>query len=218
LQEFIPDPQIEVKVAAYNARKVVVTGAVNAPISLAVTNIPLSLLEAINASGGLTDAADDQQVTIRRNGKSYHVDLQSFMETGQASNNPVLHGGDIVNVPIAAPRRAFMLGKVLKPGVVDLGNDGISLTEAITLQGGLDEANADASGIFVFRNQAERIDVFQLDATTPIAFVLATKFTLQPDDVVYIVADPAARWNEIVAQIFPTIGALRQAQLIGNGL
>jgi len=218
LHEFIPDPQIAVKVAAYNARKVVVTGAIQAPASLPVTNIALSLLEAINASGGLTENADDQHVTIRRSGKNYMVDLQSFMENGSASNNPVLHGGDIINVPIADPQRAFLLGKIKEPGIVDLGTHGMSLTEAITQQGGLDEANADASGIFVFRNQPDRIDVFQLDATSPLAFVLATKFTLYTDDVVYIVADPAARWNEIIAQIFPTIGALRQAQLIGGDL
>lgn len=218
LQEFIPDPQIEVKVAAYNARKVVITGAINAPQSLPITNIPLTLLEAINASGGLTDSANGHQVSIRRNGENSTIDLQNFLENGQSSNNPILHGGDIINVPIAAPALAFILGKIKTPGVVDLGPNEISLTAAIALQGGLDEARADASGIFVFRNQSERIDVFQLDATTPLAFVLATKFTLKPDDVVYIVSDPAARWNEIITRLIPTIGAVRQAQIIRNDL
>jgi len=216
LQEYIPDPQIEVKVAAYNARKVVITGAVNAPQSLPITNIPLTLLEAVNAAGGLAESADGQHVSIRRGGSNSYVDLQNFLENGHASNNPILRGGDIVNVPIAEPALAFILGKIKTPGVVDLGSNEVSLTEAIALKGGLDEARADASGIFVFRNQQERIDVFQLDATTPLAFVLATKFTLQPDDVVYIVSDPAARWNEIIGQLIPTIGAVRQAQIIGN--
>ena len=218
LQEYIPDPQIEVKVAAYNARKVVITGAIPAPQTLPITNIPLTLLEAVNASGGLGENADGQHVSIRRNGTTSYVDLQSFLENGQASNNPILHGGDIVNVSTAAPTQAFILGKIKSPGIVDLGPDGVSLTEAITQKGGLDEARADASGIFVFRNQSDRIDVFQLDATTPLAFVLATKFTLKPDDVVYIVADPAARWNDIISQLVPTIGAVRQAQIIGNNL
>ncbi|MCF6329469.1 MAG: SLBB domain-containing protein, partial [Henriciella sp.] len=218
LVEFIPDPQIEVKIATYNARKVVVTGAVNAAKSLPITNIPLTLIEAINASGGLAETADSQHVTIRRGGTTYTVNLRSFLENGVESNNPVLRGGDTVNVSRAQPRQAFLLGKILTPGIVDLGDTGTSLTEAITRQGGLDEASADASGIFVFRNQADRIDVFQLDASSPIAFVLATKFTLLPDDVVYIVTDPAARWNEIITQIFPTIGALREAQLIARDI
>ncbi len=218
LQEYIPDPQIEVKVAAYNARKVVITGAVNAPKSLPVTNIPLSLIEAINASGGLVENADSARVSIRRSGKTSYVDLQSFLESGRAGGNPILRGGDIVNIPVAAPAQAFLLGKINAPGVVDLGEGGISLTEAITKKGGLDEARADASGIFVFRNRSDGIDVFQLDATTPLAFVLATKFELQADDVVYVVADPAARWNEIISQLVPTIAAVRQAQVVGDSL
>ncbi len=218
LQEFIPDPQIEVKVAAYNARKVVITGAVTTPKSLPITNIPLTLLEAVNAAGGLTESANGRAVSIRRSGTNSIVDLQSFIENGQAGNNPVLRDGDIVNIPASAPAAAFILGKINTPGIVNLGQNDVSLTEAIALKGGLDEARADASGIFVFRNQPEGIDVYQLDATTPLAFVLATKFALRPDDVVYIVSDPAARWNEIITQLIPTIGAVRQAQIVGDNL
>ena len=218
LREFIPDPQIEVKVAAFNAHKVVMTGAVNAPQSLPISNIPLTLLESINASGGLSDNADGHNVSIRRGENNTFVDLQSFLENGDASNNPILRGGDIVNVPTAEPALAFILGKVKTPGIVELGSNTVSLTEAIALKGGLDEARANASGIFVFRNQSDGIDVFQLDASTPLAFVLATKFALHPDDVVYIVSDPAARWNDIIGQLIPTIGAVRQAQIIGSSL
>jgi len=157
-------------------------------------------------------------VSVRRGGQSSNVDLQSFLDNGQSSNNPILHGGDIINVPTLEPSQAFILGKIKSPGVVELDENDVSLTEAIALKGGLDEARAHASGIFVFRNQSERIDVFQLDASTPLAFVLATKFSLRADDVVYIVSDPAARWNEIISQLIPTIGAVRQAQIIGNDL
>lgn len=218
LQEYIPDPQIEVKVAAFNARKVVVTGAVKAPATLPITNIPLSLMEAITATGGLLDTADGRHVTIRRHGRTAVVDLKSFLENGRADSNPILRGGDIVNVPALAPKQAFILGKITSPGIVEIGPDGVNLTEAIARKGGLDEAQANASGVFVFRSRADGIDVFQLDAKTPLAFVLATKFSLQPDDVVYVVADPAARWNEIIAKLVPSIGAVRQAQIIGANL
>ncbi len=218
LQEFIPDPQIEVMVAAFNAQKVVITGAVTAPKSLPITNIPLSLLEAINATGGITAGADSHRVSIRRDGTNHLVDLTNFLENGDPRNNPVLRGGDIVNVPRMRPRQAFILGQVKTPGIVNLDTVDISLTEALTKQGGLNESQADASGIFVFRNKGQGTDVYQLDATTPLAFVLATRFILRPDDVVYVVADPAARWNEIISQLVPTIGAVRQAQLIRNDL
>lgn len=216
LREYIPDPQIEVKVAAYNARKVVITGAVATAQSLPITNIPLSLLEAVNAAGGISENADSRQVTIQRNGVQNSVNLQAFLENGQAGSNPILRGGDIVNIPISEVKQAYILGKINTPGVVEIGTVGLNLTEALTRQGGLDEARADASGIFVFRNRTDGIDVYQLDATTPLAFVLATQFALRSEDVVYIVADPAARWNEIISQLVPTIGAIRTAQLISE--
>ena len=216
LQEYITDPQIEVMVAAFNAQKVVITGAVTAPQSLPISNIPLSLLEAVNAAGGVSPVANKHRVRIHRNGKNYLVDLASFLENGDPRNNPILRGGDIVTVPRQNPQQAYILGKIKIPGIVSLDNTDVSLTEALTKQGGLDESQADASGIFVFRNKGERTDVYQLDATTPLAFVLATRFILRPDDVVYVVADPAARWNEIIAQLVPTIGVVRQAQIIRN--
>ena len=219
LSEYIPDPQIEVKVAAFNSQKVNITGAVSKPTTLPITNIPLSLIEAINKAGGLDDGIDSRHVTVRRGGSTYYVNLRDFLENGRSGGNPTLRGGDVVNVPIFRDNTAFILGQVIEPGVVDLGEDGVTLTAALTERGGLNETTADAQGIFVFResNITTGFDVFQLDATTPLAFVLATKFMLHPDDVVYIVTDPAAKWNELIADIAPSISAVRGVQVIGGG-
>ncbi len=218
LAEFIPDPQVEVKVAAFNSQKVVITGAITQPGSLPVTNLPLSLIEAVNAVGGLRDGADARQVTVRRGGQNYYVDLQAFLENGRSVNNPLLRGGDIVNVPNMENNVAYVLGQISSPGPVDLGARGINLTDAISRQGGLVEGRANAKGIFVFRDQGSGIAVFQLDAATPLAFVLATEFTLHPQDVVYIVSDPAAKWNSIIERLLPSISAIRAVQVIGGGL
>lgn len=219
LSEYIPNPQIEVKVAAFNSQKVNITGAVVKPTTLPITNIPLSLIEAINKAGGLKDGIDSRHVTVRRGGTTFYVNLRDFLQNGRAGGNPTLRAGDVINVPVFHNNTAFILGQISQPGVVDLGEDGVTLTEALTQSGGLIEATADAQGIFVFRESRDHagFSVYQLDATTPLAFVLATKFMLHPDDVVYIVADPAAKWNELIANIVPSIGAVRGVQVIGGG-
>jgi polysaccharide export outer membrane protein len=219
LAEYIPDPQIEVKVAAYNSQKVVVTGAVSRPSSMTVSNIPLTLLEAVNGSGGLLQAADITHVTVQRGGQTYYVHLKDFLADGRDGENPVLRGGDIVNVPVHENNTAYVLGQIREPGAVNLGNDGLNLTDAITQRGGLSEETADAQGIFVFRNASsgKGIDVFQLDASTPLAFVLATQFVMHPQDVVYIVTDPAAQWNAVIASLVPSISAVRGVQVVGTG-
>lgn len=218
LSKYVPDPQIEVKVAAFNSQKVIITGEVARPGSVGVSNIPLNLVEALTASGGVLSGADSRQVRIRRDGQTHYIDLDAFLRSGNGVNNPILHGGDIVNVPARSNNVAYILGKILEPGSVDLGSDGLNLTDALTQRGGLDEEIANAQGIFVFRAAANNrgFDVFQLDATTPLAFVIATKFALHPQDVVYVVADPVARWNAIVAGLLPSISAIRGVQIVAG--
>jgi polysaccharide export outer membrane protein len=220
LLEFIPDPQIDVKVAAFNSQKVIVTGAVTNPGSITVSNVPLTLIEAINDSGGLGANANSNHVTVQRAGQTYYVHLTAFLNDGRADGNPALRGGDIINVPVFENNNAYVLGQIENPGSVDLGFDGVNLTEAIALRGGLVENAADARGIFVFRRASgsSKINVFQLDATTPMAFVLATQFTLQPQDVVYVVTDPAAQWNAVIATLLPSISAIRAVQVIDGDL
>jgi len=220
LAEFIPDPQVEVTVAAFNSQKVLITGAVARPGSQGITNLPRSLIEAVNEAGGLLNSANSQQVSIQRNGKTYYVNLHAFLSSGRANNNPTLRGGDIVNVPILERDVAFVLGQITLPGSVELPIDGVSLTDAIATQGGLREETADAQGIFVFRGKAgsDGIDVFQLDATTPLAFVVGSKFMLRANDVVYVVADPAAQWNAVIAALLPSISAVRGVQTISGDL
>lgn len=218
LAEYIPDPQIEVKVVGFNSQKVSMTGALAKSGPLPITNIPLTLIEAVNAVGGLTALADSRHVSIRRGGKAYRVDLRAFLANGRAASNPVLQGGDIINVPTLENNVAYILGQVQKPGPVDLGLEGLDLTGALAARGGLLEKLADARGIFVFRSKGAGFEVFQLDATTPLAFVLATKFSLRPQDVVYVTTDPAAQWNAVIASLLPSITAVRGAQVIGGAL
>lgn len=220
LSEYIPDPQIEVKVAAFNSQKVIITGAVTQAGSAAITNIPLNLLDAVNSAGGLTNSADSRRISVLRNGRTYNVNLNSFLSNARWGGNPVLKGGDIVNIPELRNNIAYVLGQVEAPGSVDLGLGGVNLTEALTRHGGLVEDTADAKGVFVFRQNRtnDGFDVFQLDATTPLAFVLATEFSLHPQDVIYVVTDPAARWNAVVANLVPSISAIRGVQVIGEGI
>ena len=207
------------KVAAFNSQKVVVTGAVNRPGSMTISNIPLTLLEAVNGSGGLGMAADITHVTVHRGDHTYYVHLKDFLSDGQNGGNPVLQGGDIVYVPVHENNIAYVLGQIRQPGPVNLGIDGLNLTEAISQRGGLNENTADAQGIFVFRTSSSgnNIDVFQLDATTPLAFVLATQFVMHPQDVVYIVTDPAVQWNAMIAALVPSVSAVRGLQAVEAG-
>lgn len=216
LTEFIPDPQLEVRVAAFNSQAIVVSGEVGVPNRQPLTNVPLTLLEAVNAAGGLTDDADSARVTLQRRGKIYNINFDSFLNGGPLTNNPILIDGDTISVSRRRPTDAFILGEIVKPSTVDLSKNDISLTQALTLQGGLDDVRADARGVFVFRNLDDTINVFQLDTSSPIGFVLGTEFMLAPNDIVFVTRSPLGRWNDSISSILPTLSVAGGLESLGT--
>lgn len=209
LAQFISNPQIEVRVAAFNSQSVVVTGEVHKPTRLPLTTIPVTLMEAINAADGFTEHADPRRVTIQREGRVHTVDLQGLLRGGVRQNNPLLRNRDLIHVPRLTPQPAFLLGEVQRPDIIDLSRDPVTLTQAVTQQGGLHLQRADARGVFVFRETTPRTSVFQLDTSSPTGWILGTRFALAPNDIVYVVRAPAQSWNDVVMRIMPTITALR---------
>lgn len=216
MAEFIPNPQMEVKVVGYNSQAVSVTGEVAQPSRQKLTDVPLTLLDAIDAAGGLTKDADPRLVTVRRGNKTHRVDLEAFLKNGVAANNPLLRGGDVVSVPRIELKEAFLLGQLVKPATIDLTRENINLTQAVTSIGGIKEGQADARGIFIFRDQKDGMYVYQLDASNPAAYLLGTRFVLHPNDVVYVTSSPIYRWNRLVSSLVPTLTTVRTADLIGS--
>lgn len=205
LAQYIPDPQLEVRVAAYNSQAIVVTGDVTTPNRQALTSVPLTVLEAVNAAGGFTETADPARVTLQRGGKTYNINLEEFLSGDLLRNNPILRSGDVVTVPRRKLEEAYLLGKVMKPATIDLSRDPVTLTQSLTRQGGLEEISADARGIFVFRKNGAGITVFQLDTSSPTGLVLGTEFLLAPNDVVYVTRSPLGKWNDTISRILPSI-------------
>ena len=218
LSFYIPDPQVQVRIAAYNSQAVVVSGEVRNPNRQRLTPVPLSLIEAVNAAGGLTERADPRSVSVLRGGQLYTVDLQGFMQGGITRNNPILRNGDIVTVPRRRAEEAYLLGEIGRTTTVDLSLEPVTLTQAITRAGGPVLPRADARGILVFRNHNQNIRVFQLDVSNPAGLLLGTMFVLEPGDVVYVLRSPLQRWNDTIARVVPTVNAIRAAQVVSDSL
>lgn len=124
-----------------------------------------------------------------------------------------------VDVTIARFREnnhVYVLGEVPKPGKLPLEMSRLSLTDALAQSGGVDEPYANARGIFVFRSKdsGDGTDVFQLDAQSPTAFLWGTQFNLQAQDVVYVTAAPATRWNRIISKLIPSLSAFNTLLLL----
>ena len=208
LAEYIENPQVDVMVAGFRSQRVYVTGSVMKPGAYPVTNVPMRLLDAVNAAGGLTEVADWSDVTLTRAGKDYSLSLREIYQRGNASQNVLLQAGDVLNVARNDDNKVFVMGEVNEAMPVPMTRNGLTLAEALSASGGYDQNTADASGIFVIRRAPQGsehlVDVYQLNAKDATALILADSFPLQSRDIVYVTVAPIARWNRLIQNIMPT--------------
>lgn len=240
LTKTIRNPQLDVRVSGFNSQVIQVTGSVRGPAAESVTDLPLSVIDAINRAGGAQPDADLQNVGVTRGGKRYQVDVAALLETGDAQQNVVLEDGDIIDVPDRSNSRIFVLGEVMHPSSLPMNRGKLTLADALTGSSGLDVNTGDPRYIYVIRG-ADRVvsaiqaakatptsastkpvlgdpdlmpSVFRLDMTQVDALMLMTKFELQPRDVVYVQVAASARFNRLLNQIAPTLQTLYFARAL----
>ena len=218
LGKFIESPQIDVRVAGYRSQRFFVAGSVNQPGTFPITDIPLTLVDAINVSGGLTDDADLFDVRLTRGDISRVTPLYDILFEGDVAKNVVLQHGDVVHVAPNERRQAFVLGEVLQPQALPLTNRPLSLTQALATVGGIQEARADGRGVYVVRASEFDgvIDVYQLDVSKAWMLALGDQFMLEPRDIVYVSPAPITRWNRWVSNVLPSLQGIYNIDRIGQ--
>lgn len=208
LAKVVENPQIDVRVVSFRSKWVYVVGEVKQPGVLEKTDIPLTIVDAVNRAGGFSPEADHSQLLLTRQGKTWRVDMQALYEDGAVEMNVPLQPGDIVNVPDRQFNKVFVLGEVLKPGSYLMNKKRKSLAEALAEAGYIDQFSANPRWIFVMRNQADKPELFHLDSRSPDAILLADRFPLHPRDIIYVDAADVARWNRVISNILPTAALL----------
>ena len=217
LQKYIKNPQLDINITEFRSQKVAISGAVRQAGQLPITNIPMTLLDAINIAGGVTNEADTNNIKLTHNGVDKTISVQDILQYGDLSKNQLLSDGDIVYIPTNENSKVFVMGEVGQQSSLRMTPQGYSLTEALSEARGLDQTLSDATGVFVIRNmpldQEKPIHIYQLNLKDATAYALGNQFKLKANDVVYVTAAPVARWNRVIQQL---TGSISNATSVNN--
>lgn len=211
LVPYIRNPQVDVRVLSFRSQKVQVTGEVKSPGPLAISDVPLTLVDAITRSGGSTEIADIQRVRLTRNNQLYVLDADKLLDRGDTLQNVMLQAGDIINVPDRVDSRVFVMGEVKTPITVSMLRGRLTIADALTQATGILDTDANPRQIYVMRGVKDNPthpEVFRLDMTQPEAIMLSSKFQLQPLDVVYVGTSASATFNRVIQQVLPSLQTL----------
>ncbi|MFM0159471.1 polysaccharide biosynthesis/export family protein [Paraburkholderia sediminicola] len=218
LAKYFVKPQLTVRMASYRAHQVYVDGEVRSAGALAVNDVPMTLYEAIGRAGGFSEAADQNDLVLVRDGASHRVNLTQLLAQGLSPSRLYLKPGDLLRVTSRDENDVYVMGEVNKPiSAIPRRTGRITLADALSQAGSVNASTANATQMFVVRGSLSGTpQVFHLDGRSPVAMLLAKDFELQAKDVVYVDGSGLVRFNRVLSLLMPLISTGLTAGLIAK--
>ena len=218
LAKYFVKPQLTVRMASYRAHQVYVDGEVRSAGALAVNDVPMTLYEAIGRAGGFSEAADQSDLVLVRDGASHRVNLTQLLAQGLSPSRLYLKPGDLLRVTSRDENDVYVMGEVNKPiSAIPRRTGRITLADALSQAGSVNASTANATQMFVVRGSLSGTpQVFHLDGRSPVAMLLAKDFELQAKDVVYVDGSGLVRFNRVLSLLMPLISTGLTAGLIAK--
>jgi polysaccharide biosynthesis/export protein len=205
------EPQVIVALQQQRTSLVSVIGEVSSPLRFAVpaTGAQDRVLDAITRAGGIKDPGYATWVMLERGGKRATVPFENLVMN--AKNNIYVLPGD--RIYVYQEQQKFMAFGALGGGgggsvagaQSQIAFDAwrLNLAEAVGKAGGLFELLADASAVFVYRQEPREVAqllgadmtkfdgplvpvIFWVNFRDPGGYFLATRFQMRNDDILFV--------------------------------
>ncbi|MDD5276528.1 MAG: polysaccharide biosynthesis/export family protein [Methylovulum sp.] len=204
LSKYFKKVKLDVRVLSFQSHRAAVVGEVKTPGIQAMTETPLTVAEAISRAGGVTEYADMSNVALARDGKLYKIDVLALYEKGGTTQNLLLKDGDVLNIPDSKDNKVLVMGEVGRQQALQINKGRMTLSQALAEAYGLDFNASRPEDIYVIRPGDMNPEIFQLNAESPDALILADQFPLQAHDTVFVGTAGVTRWSRVLNQILPS--------------
>lgn len=181
--------------------------------------IPLSVkgdrvLDVIAAAGGIKTPANETYVELSRGSTTARVALARIVSDPR--ENIYLRPNDVLTL-VHDPQTFIAYGATGANSEIPFGADGISLAQALSKAGGLQDYRSDPQGVFVFRYELPSVVralkpdselarsgrevpvVYRLDLRNPNSLFIEQKFRMASRDLIYVSNAPMVEVQKAIA-------------------
>jgi len=211
-------PQVLVRLTRNTSANVTVVGEVTTSARMPLSPRGERLLDALAAAGGVKQPVNKMTMQVTRGELVRSMPLERVIL--DPKQNIVLQPGDVITA-MYQPLSFTVLGATGKNEEQNFEAQGISLAQALARAGGLQDARADAQGVFIFRfEDQDAVEwkskpnvtpdgkvpvIYRVDLKNPATFFVAQSFPIRNKDVLYVSNAPAAEMQKFLNIVTSTI-------------
>ena len=194
------EPQVIVTLVEQRTSLISLLGDVGKPGRIPASATSERILDVISRAGGPAGPGPEEWVLLERNGKRALAPFAALID--EPINNVFIHPNDTIYL-FRQPQTFLTFGALGTQQQIPFGAWRLSLAEALSKAGGLNDNLADPASIFIYRGEtrdvakAMGVDVsklkgpivpiiYNLDLRDPSGYFLATSFEMRNKDVIYV--------------------------------
>ena len=206
LKTYYQEPETIVKIEQYNSAFVYVTGAINRPLSILLSEQPLKIIDALLKAGYIKDQKSYiKTALLRRGSEVFEIDLYELLNKNNTDLDIYLRKDDVLHVSESDTDQAYAFGEFTTSGPISVYRD-LTLTELLATKG-INKATAKTKNIYVLREDLTKflhVDIYTINLNNPAAFIAANNFYILPNDIVFIPQTKLVKWNNVISLLTPS--------------
>ena len=219
LSSVLNNPQVDVSVSEFKSKKIVVSGNFANVGAFPITTVPQTLSETVATANpygmnGQEPLGDLTSVNFTREGLTYEIDYEYLSRNSQIQNFIYMKNGDVIHLPDNSLNQVHVLGEASNPTSINIKRKSIPLSTALAQAKGLNQSTSKGKEVFILRSvdYEGKPRIFKADISSPTGYLLAGKFNVQAQDIVFIGTAGVTSWSRFINQVLPFTDFINSAE------